>query len=244
MRMIDKAGGELGKTIAHPLQSKVDRILFLNLGDRKDWVVGMVIRFDRFDPVRNKPYVRQRLEELGFTPNPNGTNYKFTGVNGYSQKSKTSNARIKSKLELASVALKKSEVRIKVVEQLMLSGRPINSSAITKDDKTKLGSVVSQVKNGKGIDIESLRVKESGVDFMIYAPKAVYEELTGGAIRCNTKEVAAYLEKHGEISATKTGIPSRKLNYIIYQLRNEGYEIEALGIGQRKAATYKLISKQ
>lgn len=34
MRMIDKASGELGKAITHPLQAKVDRILYLNLGDR------------------------------------------------------------------------------------------------------------------------------------------------------------------------------------------------------------------
>ena len=242
MRMIDRAGGELGKTIAHPLQAKVDRILYLNLGDRKNWKAGSVIHFSRFNQIRNKIYVRQRLEQLGFTLCPNSISYELTGIDGYS-KPKRPAARTKSKLELASVALKQSDVRTRIIEELLLSGKPINSSEITTDCKKRLRVLVSNLKCRKGLGIESVRVKQSGVDFMIYALDEVYLELVGGKIRSRIKDVTAYLEKHGEISAAKTGLPAIKLNSHISALRAKGYEIETIGIGQRKEAVFKLISK-
>lgn len=240
--MIDKASGELGKTIAHPLQTKVDRILYLNLGDRKNWKAGSVIHFSRFNQIRNKIYVRQRLEQLGFTLCPNSINYELTGIDGYS-KPKRPAARTKSKLELASVTLKQSDVKTRIIEELLLRGKPINSSEITTDCKMRLRVLVSNLKIRKGLGIESVRVKQSGVDFMIYALDEVYLELTGGKIRSRIKDVTAYLEKHGEISAAKTGLPATKLNSHIRSLRVKGYEIETIGIGQRKEAVFKLISK-
>lgn len=137
MRMIDKASGELGKAIAHPLQAKVDRVLYLNLGSREGWELGAAIRFDRFDHIRNKIYVRQRLEQLGFTICPNNVDYKLTGIKGCS-KPKAPATRIKSKLELASITLKQSDLRLRIVEGLLRNGKPINSSQITKDGKKKV----------------------------------------------------------------------------------------------------------
>jgi len=242
MRITDKRNGELGKTIAHPLQAKVDRVLYLNLGDRKNWKAGSVIHFSRFNQIRNKIYVRQRLEQLGFTLCPNSISYELTGIDGYS-KPKRPAARTKSKLELASVALKQSDVRTRIIEELLLSGKPINSSKITPDCKVRLRVLVSDLKNRKGLGVESVRVKQSGVDFMIYALDEVYLELVGGKIGNRIKDVTAYLEKHGEISAKKTGLPQKKIIAHISALRKKGYQIKTVSPGHNELATYKLISR-
>jgi|26BtaG_2_1085354.scaffolds.fasta_scaffold11167_3 hypothetical protein len=244
--MTDKASGELGKAIAHPLQAKVDRILALNLGDKKDWKVGSIIHFSRFNHIRNKSYVRQRLEALGFTPNLTDTDYRFTGVSGYSSKASTNkqkSSRIKSKLELASVALKQSDLKIAIVEGLLTSGKPVNSSAITADGKLKLKMIIANLKKRKGASIESVFIKEGGESFTIYAPDDVYSELAGNMVRSSLKDVTAYLDKYGEISAAKTGLPAKKLNSHIRSLRVKGYEIETIGVGRKKEAVFKLISR-
>lgn len=242
MRMIDKASGELGKTIAHPLQAKVDRILYLNLGSREGLELGSLIPFSRFEKIRNKIYVRQRLEELGFTVCPNGIDYKLTGIDGYS-KAKQPVARIKSKLELASIALKQSDVRLRRIEELLLGGKPINSSELTMCGRRSLRAHVSHLKNKEGLAIKSIRIKQPGVDFSIYALGPIYDELTDGAFKCSPRNVAEYLEEHGEITSTDIGVQPEKLTAAISQLRKTGYEIKALGVGFRKPSTYKLISK-
>lgn len=242
MRMIDKAGGELGKTIAHPLQSKVDEILYLNLGDREDWEVGSVIHFKEFNQIRNKIYVKQRLEELGFTLCPNNTDYKLTGIKGYG-KPKHSAPRVKSKLELASITLKQSDLRLRIVEGLLRSGKPINSSQITKDGKKRLKLLIFRLRNNEKLEIESLWIQDGDTGFTIYALDEVYLELVGGKIKSRLKDITAYLERHGEISAKKTGLQSRRLNAHILALRRKGYQIETVSPGHNELATYKLISR-
>lgn len=242
MRMIDKASGELGKTIAHPLQAKVDRILYLNLGDRKDWKAGSVIHFSRFDQIRNKIYVRQRLEQMGFILCLNNVDYKLTGIKGYS-KPKPRIPRVKSKLELASITLKQSDVRLRIVEGLLRSGKPINSSEITRDGKDRLKVLISHLKNVENLAIEPIWVQDGETGFMIYALDEVYLELVGGKIKSRIKDVTTYLEKHGEISAKKTGLQSRRLNAHILALRRKGYQIETVSPGHNELATFKLISR-
>lgn len=242
MRMIDKASGELGKAITHPLQAKVDRILYLNLGDRKDWKAGSVIHFSRFDQIRNKIYVRQRLEQMGFIPCPNNVDYKLTGIKGYS-KPKRSVPRIKSKLEIESITLKQSDVRIRTIEKLLLSGKPINSSEITRDGKDRLKVLIFSLRSREGLDIASMRVKGADADFMIYALSDVYLHIVGSKIKSRQKDVAAYLEKHGEISAKKTGLPQKKIIAHVFALRKKGYEIETVSPGHNQLATFKLISR-
>lgn len=66
MRMIDKAGGELGKAITHPLQREFERSLTRVLGSQENWKVGDRITMGEFRNVQNKEFVRTRLESLGF----------------------------------------------------------------------------------------------------------------------------------------------------------------------------------
>lgn len=242
MRMIDKAGGELGKTIAHPLQTKVDRILYLNLGDRKNWKAGSVIHFSRFNQIRNKIYVRQRLEQLGFTLCPNNTDYKLTGIKGYS-KLKVRAPRVKSKLELASIALCEGDIDTANIRKMLSKGIVINSSAITKQAKRKLIWIVSSLKTVEGISIKPERVRGFGEDFMIYAATEVYINIMGDVREISRDDVAAYLEKHGEMTATKVGVSPGKIGRWVYELRLKGWQIETIGIGQRRMAIYKLISR-
>ena len=242
MRMIDKAGGELGKTIAHPLQSKVDRILYLNLGDRKNWNVGSVIHFSRFNQIRNKIYVRQRLEQLGFTLCPNNTDYKLTGIKGYS-KLKVRAPRVKSKLELASIALGEGDINTANIRKMLSKGLVISSSKITKQARRKLIWIISSLKTVEGVSITPERVRGFGEDFMIYALTEVYINIMGDVQKISRDDVAAYLEKHGEMTAAKVGVSPGKIGRWVYELRLKGWQIETIGIGQRRVATYKLISR-
>ena len=242
MRMIDKAGGELGKTIAHPLQAKVDRILYLNLGDRNNWNVGSVIHFSRFNQIRNKIYVRQRLEQLGFTLCPNNTDYKLTGIKGYSRL-KVRAPRVKSKLELASIALGEGDINTANIRKMLSKGLVISSSKITKQARRKLIWIISSLKTVEGVSITPERVRVFGEDFMIYALTEVYINIMGDVQKISRDDVAAYLEKHGEMTATKVGVSPGKIGRWVYELRLKGWQIETIGIGQRRVATYKLISR-
>lgn len=151
--------------------------------------------------------------------------------------------RIKSKLELASITLKQSDVRLRTIEELLRSGKPINSSEITKDGKDRLKVLISHLKNVEKLAIESIWVQDGETGFMIYALDEVYLELVGGKIKSRIKDVTAYLEKHGEISAKKTGLSSKKLNAHILALRRKGYQIETVSKGHDELATFKLISR-
>ena len=242
MRMIDKASGELGKTIAHPLQAKVDRILYLNLGDRKNWKAGSVIHFSRFNQIRNKIYVRQRLEQLGFTLCPNNTDYKLTGIKGY-RKLKVRAPRVKSKLELASIALGEGDIDTANIRKMLSKGLVISSSKITKQARRKLIWIISSLKTVEGVDITPERVRGFGEDFMIYALTEVYINIMGDVQKISRDDVAAYLEKHGEMTAAKVGVSPGKIGRWVYELRLKGWQIETIGIGQRRVATYKLISR-
>lgn len=242
MRMIDKAGGELGKTIAHPLQAKVDQILYLNLGSREGWELGAAIRFDRFDHIRNKPYVRQRLEGLGFKPCLSGTEYKLMSFEGRTQP-EVLEVRVKSKLELASIALSEGDIHKANIRKMLLKGLVINSSAITKQAKRKLYRIASSLKAVEGVDITPERVRGFGDDFMIYALTEVYIDIMGDVQEISRDDVAAYLEKHGEMTAAKVGVSPAKIGRWVYELRLKGWQIETMGVGQRKRATYKLISR-
>ena len=240
--MIDKASGELGKTIAHPLQAKVDRILYLNLGDRKNWNVGSVIHFSRFNQIRNKIYVRQRLEQLGFTLCPNNTDYKLTGIKGYSRL-KVRAPRVKSKLELASIALGEGDINTANIRKMLSKGIVISSSKITKQARRKLIWIISSLKTVEGVSITPERVRVFGEDFMIYALTEVYINIMGDVQKISRDDVAAYLEKHGEMTAAKVGVSPGKIGRWVYELRLKGWQIETIGIGQRRVATYKLISR-
>ena len=240
--MIYKASGELGKTIAHPLQAKVDRILYLNLGDRNNWNVGSVIHFSRFNQIRNKIYVRQRLEQLGFTLCPNNTDYKLTGIKGYS-KLKVRAPRVKSKLELASIALGEGDINTANIRKMLSKGLVISSSKITKQARRKLIWIISSLKTVEGVSITPERVRGFGEDFMIYALTEVYINIMGDVQKISRDDVAAYLEKHGEMTAAKVGVSPGKIGRWVYELRLKGWQIETIGIGQRRMATYKLISR-
>lgn len=240
--MIDKASGELGKTIAHPLQAKVDRILYLNLGSREGWELGAAIRFDRFDHIRNKPYIRQRLESLGFKPCLSGTEYKLMCFEGHTQP-EVLKVRVKSKLELASIALSEGDINKANIRKMLLKGLVINSSAITKQAKKKLNWIVSSLKTVDGVDITPERVWGLGEDFMIYALTEVYINIMGDVQKISRGDIAAYLEEHGEMTADKVGVSPGKIGRWVYELRLKGWQIETMGIGQRRKATYKLISK-
>ena len=242
MRMIDKASGELGKTIAHPLQAKVDRILYLNLGGRKNWKAGSVIHFSRFDHIRNKIYVRQRLEQLGFTLCPNNTDYKLTGIKGYSRL-KVRAPRVKSKLELASIALGEGDINTANIRKMLSKGLVISSSKITKQARRKLIWIISSLKTVEGVSITPERVRGFGEDFMIYALTEVYTDIMGDVREISRDDVAAYLEEHGEMTAAKVGVSPGKIGRWVYELRLKGWQIETIGIGQRRVATYKLISR-
>lgn len=242
MRMIDKAGGELGKTIAHPLQAKVDEILYLNLGSREGWELGAAIRFDRFDHIRNKPYVRQRLESLGFKPCLSGTEYKLMCFKGHTQP-EVLEVRVKSKLELASIALSEGDINTANIRKMLSKGLVINSSKITKQAKKKLIWIVSSLKTVEGVDITPERVRGFGDDFMIYALTEVYTNIMGDVQEISRDDVAAYLEKHGEMTADKVGVSPGKIGRWVYELRLKGWKIKSIGIGQRRRVTYKLISK-
>ncbi len=242
MLMTDKASGELGKTIAHPLQAKVDRILYLNLGSREGWELGAAIRFDRFDHIRNKPYVRQRLEGLGFKSCLSGTEYKLMSFEGRTQP-EVLEVRVKSKLELASIALKEGDINTANIRKMLSKGLVISSSKITKQARRKLIWIISSLKTIEGISIKPERVRGSGEDFMIYALTEVYISIMGDVQEISRDDVATYLEEHGEMTAAKVGVTPGKIGRWVYELRLKGWQIETIGIGQRRKVTYKLISK-
>lgn len=229
----------IGKQFQHPLQSKVDRVVFLNLGDMEDWQIGDVIRLDRFDHIRNKPYIRQRLECLGFTLCSNGSEYKYIG----DSEPEAPIIRTKSDIELASIALSEDELTLQSIRQMLSNGVVINSSELTRRSKKKLNWIISTLKTIEGVDIKPTRVNELGDDFMIYTTAKNYLDIVGDLVEITKNDVINYLEKHGEMTAASVGVSSGKLGRWIYEMRAVGWQIESIGIGQRRKVTYKLISK-
>lgn len=229
----------IGKQFQHPLQSKVDRVVFLNLGDMEDWQIGDVIRLDRFDHIRNKPYIRQRLECLGFTLRSSGSEYKYIG----DSEPEAPIIRTKSDIELASIALSEDELTLQSIRQMLSNGVVINSSELTRRSKKKLNWIISTLKTIEGVDVKPTRVNELGDDFMIYTTAKNYLDIVGDLVEITKNDVISYLEKHGEMTAASVGVSSGKLGRWIYEMRAVGWQIESIGIGQRRKVTYKLISK-
>lgn len=151
--------------------------------------------------------------------------------------------RVKSKLELASIALKEGDINTANIRKMLSKGLVINSSKITKQAKKKLIWIVSSLKTVEGVDITPERVRGFGEDFMIYALTEVYIDIMGDVQEISRDDAAAYLEKHGEMTAAKVGVSPAKIGRWVYELRLKGWQIETIGIGQRRKATYKLISR-
>lgn len=78
---------------------------------------------------------------------------------------------------------------------------------------------------------------------MIYALTEVYISIMGDVKEISRDDVATYLEEHGEMTAAKVGVTPGKIGRWVYELRLKGWQIETIGIGQRRKVVYKLISR-
>lgn len=158
MRMIDKAGGELGKAITHPLQREFERSLTRVLGSKENWQAGYKITMDEFNNISNKEFVRSRLEALGFVLGRNVTTYEYVGeVAPY----KPTNPVKKIVSQKPVFKLKPNRTYGWVqLKEMLEDGLRLSTERLTAKDKRLITTAVSKLRKAQKMDIESEKVRD------------------------------------------------------------------------------------
>lgn len=242
MRMIDKASGELGKTIAHPLQAKVDGVLFKHLGDKSSWRNGCSIAISKFDSINNKPYVTNRLKQHGFELDLEGGVYIYSSINSL-ELAKQEEA--EPRYRLVEVRTKE-QTRLDYIKVLLLEGAVVSNKHLSRSLRRAFSSAVANFKNSAGVDVHSARMKDR-VQFTIYCiDKQKIQDYSeyNYADMAGIFSVASRLSKFGYVRLKDLDIEYRYLVIFISRLRAEGWEIETItkSKGGSKGC-YKLISR-
>lgn len=243
MRMIDKAGGEvIGRQIKHPLQAKVDAIVYEHLGDRKEWGRTEYIRLSAFNEINNKHYVTKRLKELGFEVDLSNSRFVH--------------------LDNSMIVMLQEPMRAPKVQRIIepKSKRDIGKSSIVAwldsdaiisteylDHKSRrvLNSALFKLKASANVEVARMTLKSDNGRYSIYnlEQEALDEYAANNVDRLPGISLVRHcLLRYGVASDVSTGLSSASLSCFIRDLREQGWEIETVS---RKIAraTYKLVSR-
>lgn len=248
MRMIDRAGGELGKAIVHPLQAKVDMLLERHLGEKWKWRDGYSIQLSKLSGINNKSYVAKRMSEHGLTLDIQKGRYVY--------RCDPSNSEVElvaSPIEAEAVEpnyqlteLKPDgEIEVGNIKQLLLDGYVVSNKYLSRAGRARLGSVMQNLKNHHGISAQSLQLKAMSTWYSVYCIDGAtinefaehnYADLGG------INAVIGRLNRFGEVRLKDLGMSTNQLTTYISMLRADGWIIRALPKKEYGRA-YRLISR-
>lgn len=250
MRMIDKAGGELGKAIAHPLQAKVDALLQRHLGEKWKWCDGYSIQLSKLSGINNKSYVAKRMSEHGLTLDIQKGCYVYRCSPYNSEVELATNS-----IEVEAEAIEPSyrlielkpdgEVGVANIKRLILDGYVISNKYLSRDGRKRLGSVMQTLKNHHEIFAQSLQLKSTSTWYSVYCIDGAtmnefaehnYADLGG------INAVTGRLKRFGEVRLKDLGMSTNQLTTYISILRADGWVIRALPKKEYGRA-YRLISR-
>lgn len=243
MRMIDKAGGEIiGRQIKHPLQAKVDEIVYERLGSEDGWRRTEQIKLSAFNKINNRHYVVKRLKELGFD---------FEISEGRFIRFDNGKAQIMQKLMSTPKAQRIIEPksnrdisRVSIVAWLD-SDAIISTEFLDHKSRRVLTSVLFKLKASANVEVARMTLKSVNGRYSIYSSKqeAIDEYAANNVDRLPGISIVRHcLLRYGVAGEANTGLSSNSLSCFVRDLRGQGWEIETL---PRKVAraTYKLISR-
>ena len=248
MRMIDKAGGELGKTIAHPLQAKVDMLLERHLGEKWKWRDGYSIQLSKLSGINNKSYVAKRMSEHGLTLDIQKGCYVY--------RCGPSNSEVElvaSSIEVEAIEpgyqlieLKPDgEIGIANIKRLILDGYVVSNKYLSRAGRKRLGSVMQTLKNHHEIAAQSLQLKSTSTWYSVYCIDGAtmnefaehnYADLGG------INAVIGRLKRLGEVRLKDLGMSTNQLTTYISMLRADGWVIRTLP-KKKYGRAYRLISR-
>lgn len=250
MRMIDRAGGELGKAIAHPLQAKVDMLLERHLGEKWKWRDGYSIQLSKLSGINNKSYVAKRMSEHGLTLDIQKGRYVY--------RCDPSNSEVElvaASIEVEAEAIEQSYQLIELkpdgaievgdIKQLLLDGYVVSNKYLSRAGRKRLGSVIQNLKNHHGISAQSLQLKAMSTWYSVYCIDGAtinefaehnYADLGG------INAVIGRLNRFGEVRLKDLGMSTNQLTTYISMLRADGWNIRTLP-KKKYGRAYRLISR-
>lgn len=259
MRITDKRNGEpVGRVLAHPLQAKVDEIVYSKLGDRKYWRNGDEIKASYFSSINNKSYLNKRLSDLNLSLDVLTNRYVVSGIKSASYQGvrpKPQQAQpkpekvepkpsIKPHSKLVEIRLSEDANR-PYIRKLLDDGCVISNRQLSGRDRQRFSSVVSDLRRVCGMSILTENISQVDGRYTVHSTnKVAFDEY----VEANTerpvgiKVVRSHLVRFGEISSKESGICQGSLSSHIKRLRSEGWKIRTISKPNSRA-TYKLISK-
>lgn len=243
MRMIDKAGGEfIGRQIRHPLQAKVDAIVYEHLGDKEEWGRTEYIRLSAFNEINNKHYVTKRLKELGFEVDL--SNSRFVHLdNGMIVMLQEPMSAPKPR-RIIEPKSNRDIGRASIVAWLD-SDAIISTEYLDHKSRRVLNSALFKLKASANVYVARMTLKSDNGRYSIYNLKqeALDEYAANNVDRLPGISIVRHcLLRYGAASEVNTGLSSSSLSCFVRDLREQGWEIEVLPRKEHGRA-YRLISR-
>lgn len=248
MRTIDKASGELGRVVTHPLQAKVDMLLERHLGEKWKWRDGYSIQLSKLSSINNKSYVAKRMSEHGLTLDVQKGCYVYRCDSSSDEVELVASSLEAEAIEPSYrlIELKPDgEVGVTNIKRLILDGYVISNKYLSRADRNRLGSVMRALKKHHAISAESLQLKSTGTWHSVYCIDGAtmnefaehnYADLGG------INAVIYRLNRFGEVRLKDLGMNTNQLTTYISMLRADGWSIRALP-KKKYGRAYKLISR-
>lgn len=246
--MIDKASGELGKTIAHPLQAKVDMLLERHLGEKWKWRDGYSIQLSKLSSINNKSYVAKRMSEHGLTLDIQKGRYVYRCDSSSDEVELVASSIEAEAIEPSYRLIELNPdgaIEVSNIKQLLLDGYVVSNKYLSRAGRKRLGSVVQNLKNHHEITAQSLQLKSTSTWYSVYCIDGAtmnefaehnYADLGG------INAVIGRLKRFGEVRLKDLGMSTNQLTTYISMLRADGWVIRALPKKEYGRA-YRLISR-
>lgn len=243
MRMIDRAGGEfIGRQVKHPLQAKVDAIVYERLGSKDGWSRTEQITMSAFNEINNRHYVAKRLKELGFNAEPSKSRFiRFDNGKALMMQELMSTPKAQRIIEPKS----NRDIGKNSVIAWLDSGAVISSEYLDYKARRLLTAVLLKLKKTVKMEVARMTLKSDNGRYSIYSleQEALDEYAANNVDRLSGVGIVKHcLTKYGVATDISTGLSGNTLSSFIRELRGQGWEIETLPRTQARA-TYKLISR-
>lgn len=243
MRMIDKAGGEvIGRQIKHPLQARIDEIVYERLGSEDSWGRTEQIKLSAFNKINNRHYVVKRLKELGFDFEiSEGRFIRFDNGKALIMQNLMSTPKAQRVIEPKS----NRDIGKSSIVAWLDSDAIISTEYLDHKSRRVLNSALFKLKASANVEVARMTLKSTNGRYSIYSLKqeALDDYAANNVDRLPGISIVRHcLLRYGVASEANTGLSSGSLSCFVRDLREQGWEIETL---PRKVAraTYDLISR-
>lgn len=232
----------IGRQIRHPLQARVDAIVYERLGDRKKWGRTEYIRLSAFNEINNKHYVTKRLKELGFEVDLSNSRFVHLDNSMIVMLQEPMNA---PKPQRVIEPKSNRDIGKSSIIAWLDSDAIISTEYLDHKSRRVLNSVLFRLKASANVEVARMTLKSTNGRYSIYSLKqeALDDYAANNVDRLPGISIVRHcLLRYGVASEANTGLSSGLLYCFVRDLREQGWEIETL---PRKVAraTYKLISR-